>query len=201
MAYFPMFIDIYDKKCLIIGGGKIALQKVKVLLDFDANITIIAKECLEELYAYPVKIINRALEKEDVLSYFLVICATDDKVLNHEISMYCKEHNILVNVVDQKEDCTFIFPSYIKEKEVVAAFSSSGNSPVLTQYLREKNREWITPVLGEINDYFKSIREMTKQEFAYNVRRNVNKEILEKCLEKEDILTQEELDILLEKYR
>ena len=68
----------------------------------------------------------------------MVIDATDDNALNHEIAEYCKAKDSMVNAVDQKADCSFIFPSYIKEKNLVAAFSSGGNSPVLTQYLKGK---------------------------------------------------------------
>ncbi len=68
-----------------------------------------------------------------------VIAATDDQKTNHEIS-HMQRKKIPVNAVDQKEDCGFIFPSYVKEGEVVAAFSSGGQSPLITQYLKGKNR-------------------------------------------------------------
>ena len=200
MAYFPFFIDIKKKKCLVVGGGNIAYQKVKVLLDFDADVTVISKECnqrIQDLCPW----IQKEIELTDVLSFFLVVCATNDKELNHRISMYCKEKNILVNAVDQKEDCTFIFPSYIKNQEVIAAFSSSGNSPVITQYLKEKNTQWVQEPLGTINAYLKDIRPKINQEFEYNIRKRIYKDILQACIEKEDILSDTELRQVLEKYR
>ena len=95
----------------------------------------------------------------------IVVAATDDIFLNHRIAQYCKQNGIMVNAVDQKEDCSFIFPSYRKEKNLVAAFSSGGNSPVLTQYLKEKENPILTPFLGELNEYMGEIRETVIREY------------------------------------
>ena len=109
----------------------------------------------------------------------MVIAATDDNALNHEIAEYCKAKGIMVNAVDQKADCSFIFPSYIKEKNLVAAFSSSGNSPVLTQYLKGKEQEILTQFLGELNEYMGQIREKVIAEYDTEAeRKHVFKEIL-----------------------
>ena len=95
----------------------------------------------------------------------LVVAATDDKALNHDISEYCKNLGIMVNAVDQKDDCSFIFSSYIKEKNLVAAFSSGGNSPALTQYLKSEEKDILTPFLGELNEFMGSIREKVLKEY------------------------------------
>ena len=109
----------------------------------------------------------------------MVIAATDDNALNHEIAEYCKAKDIMVNAVDQKADCSFIFPSYIKEKNLVAAFSSGGNSPVLTQYLKGKEQEILTPFLGELNEYMGQIRERVIAQYDTQAeRKRVFKEIL-----------------------
>ena len=109
----------------------------------------------------------------------MVIAATDDNALNHEIAEYCKANGIMVNAVDQKADCNFIFPSYIKEKNLVAAFSSGGNSPVLTQYLKGKEQEILTPFLGELNEYMGQIRKKVIAQYDTEAeRKRVFKEIL-----------------------
>jgi uroporphyrin-III C-methyltransferase/precorrin-2 dehydrogenase/sirohydrochlorin ferrochelatase/precorrin-2 dehydrogenase/sirohydrochlorin ferrochelatase len=91
----------------------------------------------------------------------------------------CKAKDIMVNAVDQKADCSFIFPSYIKEKNLVAAFSSGGNSPVLTQYLKGKEQEILTPFLGELNEYMGQIREKVIAQYDTQAeRKRVFKEIL-----------------------
>ena len=196
MAYFPMFVDMTERECLIVGGGNVAYRKVMVMLDFGAKVTVVAEDICEELRkliagdranngwvssdaADRITIIKRKFEQKDCDGMEMVIAATDDNALNHEIAEYCKAKGIMVNAVDQKADCSFIFPSYIKEKNLVAAFSSSGNSPVLTQYLKGKEKEILTPFLGELNEYMGQIREKVIAEYDTEAeRKRVFKEIL-----------------------
>ena len=168
MAYFPMFLDIEGKHCLVVGGGKVALRKVQVLLDFGAHVTVVAQQIEKEIkdiaeqtqrkadeissMGFPrsqersesygqVTIYERAYTEEDLQDKVFVVAATDNAAVNHEIAEDARKRNIPVNAVDQPKDCTFIFPSYIRKKNVVGAFSSAGNSPVLTQYLKKQMQE------------------------------------------------------------
>lgn len=199
MAYFPMFVDMTERECLIVGGGNVAYRKVIVMLDFGAKVTVVAEDICDELRKLKIDdiasedktgsytankenritFIKRRFERKDCDGMEMVIAATDDSVLNHEIAEYCKAKDIMVNAVDQKADCSFIFPSYIKEKNLVAAFSSGGNSPVLTQYLKGKEQEILTPFLGELNEYMGQIREKVIAQYDTEAeRKRVFKEIL-----------------------
>lgn len=220
MAYFPMFVDMTERECLIVGGGNVAYRKVIVMLDFGAKVTVVAENICDELRkltiddiasedktgsytankennqtdsdaankennkpdsdaADRITIIKRKFNQKDCDGMEMVIAATDDNALNHEIAEYCKAKDIMVNAVDQKADCSFIFPSYIKEKNLVAAFSSGGNSPVLTQYLKGKEQEILTPFLGELNEYMGQIREKVIAQYDTQAeRKRVFKEIL-----------------------
>lgn len=183
MAYFPMFVDMTERECLIVGGGNVAYRKVIVMLDFGAKVTVVAEDICEELGKLTIEnqitFIKRRFERKDCDGMEMVIAATDDNSLNHEIAEYCKANGIMVNAVDQKADCSFIFPSYIKEKNLVAAFSSGGNSPVLTQYLKCKEQEILTPFLGELNEYMGQIREKVIAQYDTQAeRKRVFKEIL-----------------------
>lgn len=180
MAYFPMFVDMTERECLIVGGGNVAYRKVIVMLDFGAKVTVVAEDICDELRKLTiVTFIKRRFERKDCDGMEMVIAATDDNALNHEIAEYCKAKDIMVNAVDQKADCSFIFPSYIKEKNLVAAFSSGGNSPVLTQYLKGKEQEILTPFLGELNEYMGQIREKVIAQYDTEAeRKRVFKEIL-----------------------
>lgn len=93
-----------------------------------------------------------------------MVAATDDAGLNHEIAEAAQKQKIPVNAVDQQEYCSFIFPSYVREQELVGAFSSGGNSPVLTQYLKKYMAQILTAELGEANAYLGSIRPVVKRE-------------------------------------
>ena len=199
MAYFPMFVDMTERECLIVGGGNVAYRKVMVMLDFGAKVTVVAEDICDELRKLTIDdiasedntgsytankenritFIKRRFERKDCDGMEMVIAATDDNALNHEIAEYCKAKDIMVNAVDQKADCSFIFPSYIKEKNLVAAFSSGGNSPVLTQYLKGKEQEILTPFLGELNEYMGQIREKVIAQYDTEAeRKRVFKEIL-----------------------
>lgn len=199
MAYFPMFVDMTKRECLIVGGGNVAYRKVIVMLDFGAKVTVVAEDICDELRKLAIDdiasedktgsytankenritFIKRRFERKDCDGMEMVIAATDDSVLNHEIAEYCEAKDIMVNAVDQKADCSFIFPSYIKEKNLVAAFSSGGNSPVLTQYLKGKEQEILTPFLGELNEYMGQIREKVIAQYDTEAeRKRVFKEIL-----------------------
>lgn len=199
MAYFPMFVDMTERECLIVGGGNVAYRKVIVMLDFGAKVTVVAEDICDELRKLTIDdiasedktgsytankenritFIKRRFERKDCDGMEMVIAATDDNALNHEIAEYCKANGIMVNAVDQKADCNFIFPSYIKEKNLVAAFSSGGNSPVLTQYLKGKEQEILTPFLGELNEYMGQIREKVIAQYDTEAeRKRVFKEIL-----------------------
>ena len=199
MAYFPMFVDMTERECLIVGGGNVAYRKVIVMLDFGAKVTVVAEDICDELRKLTIDdiasedktgsytankenritFIKRRFERKDCDGMEMVIAATDDNALNHEIAEYCKANDIMVNAVDQKADCSFIFPSYIKEKNLVAAFSSGGNSPVLTQYLKGKEQEVLTPFLGELNEYMGQIREKVIAQYDTEAgRKRVFKEIL-----------------------
>lgn len=199
MAYFPMFVDMTERECLIVGGGNVAYRKVIVMLDFGAKVTVVAEDICDELRKLKIDdiasedktgsytankenritFIKRRFEPKDCDGMEMVIAATDDNALNHEIAEYCKAKDIMVNAVDQKADCSFIFPSYIKEKNLVAAFSSGGNSPVLTQYLKGKEQEILTPFLGELNEYMGQIREKVIAQYDTEAeRKRVFKEIL-----------------------
>ena len=148
MAYFPMFVQLKKKKCLVIGGGKIALRKIEVLKDFEADITVIAPEMITQIRQInQICRIFRTFMEKDFNEADFVIAATDDQKTNHEISQICRRKKIPVNAVDQKEDCSFIFPSYVKEGEVVGIIgkNGAGKSTLMKTLLR-----LIQPISGTI---------------------------------------------------
>lgn len=196
MAYFPMFIDIENKSCLVIGGGKVALRKVEYLRDFGAQVTVLAKQILPEIREMDgVESIEKSYEEADprLEDYLLVIVATDDGSFNQKITKLCREKKIPVNVVDNPKECSFILPAYLKEEKLLAAFSSGGNSPLLAQHLKEKNREILTPWLGKLNSYLGSLRpEVKKVCRTMAERKAVYKKILEAGLKEKRFLPLEE---------
>lgn len=187
MAYFPMFLDINNKWCLVVGGGEVALRKVKVLLDFGAYVSVVAWDVDKEIRKLPVSVCERHFVTEDMDGVALVVAATDDPKFNHKIAEQARIREIPVNAVDQPKDCTFIFPSYVKKQNVVGAFSSSGNSPVLAQYLKEETKKVLTDELGMINEYMGSIRSTVKGVLATeSERKKVYRAVLEELLKRNE---------------
>ncbi len=203
MAYFPMFVDLTDANCLIVGGGSVALRKVNVLLDFGAKVHVIAKEISMDLAALSEETDHLLLEQReftpfDLQDRKLVIVATSDNELNGQIYMMCSEGGIPVNVVDDQEKCSFIFPSYIKEQNLVGAFSSGGNSPALTQYLKNKEKEILTPRLGELNEVLGRWRQPIKELFPLeSSRKSAFEQLIDYALCYDGIPTDEEIEELL----
>ena len=188
MAYFPMFVQLKKKKCLVIGGGKIALRKIEVLKDFEADITVIAPEMITQIRQIDqICRIFRTFMEKDFNEADFVIAATDDQKTNH--------------AVDQKEDCNFIFPSYVKEGEVVAAFSSGGQSPLITQYLKEKIKPDLNKELGQLAQILGSLRKLAKSCIATEQERKAfYKELLQIGLEDIDSLEEQRINEIIQKY-
>ena len=167
MVYFLIFIELQDAPCLVLGGGAIAYHKVMVLRDFGAFVTVIAPNIQDSiLQTDGVECIYRTYDVMDLEGKVLVVAATNDTAVNHQISGDCRTRGIPVNVVDQPEDCDFIFPSYIRKGEVVAAFSSGGQSPVVTQYLKRRNEVVLTDTVGRLTECLGSLRQAVKEQIS-----------------------------------
>ena len=131
--FFPVSIDLNNKNVLVIGAGKIALRKVETLLNYNCNITVITKEILEEKFLElekdnKIKIFkNQEFEEKFLENIFLVITATDNEILNKEISQLCMSKNILVNNVTSKDDMNVRFMSIYEKDDIQIAISANGN--------------------------------------------------------------------------
>lgn len=141
MPYYPVFLDLSGKKTVVIGGGTVAERKIKTLLECGALIHVISRELTPELHARSkngdIKHIGYEFDEGSFEDAFLVIVATDDKTLNQMVSGIARKRNILVNVVDQPEECNFIVPSVIKRGDLQIAISTSGKSPAMAKKIRE----------------------------------------------------------------
>ncbi|MGE4547331.1 MAG: bifunctional precorrin-2 dehydrogenase/sirohydrochlorin ferrochelatase [Desulfurella sp.] len=141
MAYFPIFVDLRDKNVVIVGAGDIAYRKIKVLLPFCPKITVIAKEAneqIKELFLLKkIDLIIKEFDKNDIQQNpFLVVVAVDDLDLQKKISKMCFENNILVNSVDSKECCNFIFGSIIQNGDLVIGINTSSKAPAVSKALK-----------------------------------------------------------------
>lgn len=132
LKYFPVFLNIENKKCLVIGGGKVAFRKINKLLKYKARLTVISKNIIKEIKLLKnIKIIEKEFEEYDNLEYlkkfFLIIAATNDKKLNDNIANICIKENILINNVSSKDNMNCRFGVSIEKKEYSIAVSAKGN--------------------------------------------------------------------------
>ena len=164
MSYFPAYLKIDNKKILIIGGGKIATDKLGHLLDFTSEIVLLAEEfdknILELSQKNCIKTIQKRYEKDDIDGFDIVIVAIDDIEKQKEIYLEAKEKKILCNSVDAVEYCDFIFPSYIKKGDLTISVSTSGASPAVAKYLR-RFIEKIIP--KDIDKFLAKMKELRKK--------------------------------------
>lgn len=193
MAYFPMFVDMKNKNCLIVGGGFVALRKARMMLEFEANVRVIAPVLAKELYEVKgICLEEREFSFHDLEEQDMVIAATNLVELNEEIAAACKKRRISVNVVNLPEAGSFICPAYEKTGSVVAAFSSGGKNPAITQYLKKKIKPWMTKELAEQAEYLGSVRSKVKQQLEEKGKRKLAYEQLLAFCQKENRLPKEE---------
>ena len=145
--FFPMFVDLSDKKIVVVGGGNIATRRIKTLLQFTRNITAVAPKTTMELHelgkAGFVNLINRPVKRSDFTMAFMVIAATNDWKLNDEIYRVCKEEGIYVNVADDKSKCDFYFPGLAMKDNVVVGVTANGTNHKMARKAVEKIREML----------------------------------------------------------
>ena len=138
---FPMFVDLREKKSVVIGAGKIATRRIQTLTQFCENITVIAPEATEAVHALAadeqITWLTKAYERDDLYGADLVLAATDDPKLNDEIHSVCKCLGILVNVCSDQRKCDFQFPGIVKDEEVVIGINAAGTDHHKVKKLRE----------------------------------------------------------------
>src|SRR5580700_3127719 len=142
MGYIPIFLDVTGRECVVVGGGEVALRKVKALLEAGAHVTVVSPRVspqLESLAARGlVKHVAREYECGDIRGCVLAYAATDDPKLHRELAAEARVLGIPINVVDVPELCTFIAPAVMKRGALQIAISTSGASPAFAARLRSE---------------------------------------------------------------
>ncbi|MCG6865825.1 MAG: siroheme synthase CysG [Thiogranum sp.] len=170
MDFFPVFLDLENRNCLVVGGGRIAARKAALLLRAGAAVQVVAPQLCDELagLATDGRIVHlqREFADADIEGTVLVIAATDREAVNGRVSELATARNIPVNVVDQPELCSFIVPSVIDRSPVQVAVSTGGSSPVLARLLRARLESYVPAAYGRLARLVESFRERVKQRFS-----------------------------------
>lgn len=190
MAYFPFYIDIENKNILVVGGGTVALRKIEKLLPFKPNITVVSPKISIEILRLNVNTINREFADGDLENVFCVISATDDEQVNAHIFDLCSAKNILVNTVDDKEKCGFIFPALVQKNSVTVGITTSGKSPIYAKYLKEQFLNMLENTNSDTAETLWQYREYIKKNTAdEELRKKVFSALMSMCLCGESIDT------------
>ncbi|MDY5022543.1 MAG: bifunctional precorrin-2 dehydrogenase/sirohydrochlorin ferrochelatase [Blautia sp.] len=151
--YFPMFVNLENKNIVVVGGGNIATRRVKTLLKFTRNITVIAPQMTMELQELgktgQIVTVFRPVKRTDFKQAYMVIAATNEWKINDEIYRICKQEGIYVNVVSDKEKCDFYFPGIFMQDDLVVGITASGLDHKKARRLREEIEKALEKIAGE----------------------------------------------------
>lgn len=206
MGYFPFFMDIEGRKGVIVGGGPVAARKAEKLLAFGPKLSVIAARFGEELRgiarSYPISLLEKDYEAGDLEGAAFVIAATDDGVLNGEIADWCRARNTPVNVVDDREKCTFFFPALVKEGPLTVGISTDGKCPAAAAYLRGRVERCLPEGIGAVIDLLGQLRpEVAEISGEQSVRARVMEKLFGYSLRRGGEVTLQELRGLLHGMR
>ena len=183
MDFLPIFINIRDQPCLVVGGGEVAARKCAMLLRAGARVTMLAPALGNafdaDLAAARITHRQENFHDESVAGYVLVIAATNDDVVNRAVAAAAKTRHIPVNVVDQPALCSFIMPSIIERAPVIVAVSTGGASPVLARLLRARLESMIPTGYGRLATLAAAFRDQVKARFKPAERRRVWERVLQ----------------------
>ncbi len=142
LAYYPMFLKISGRKCVVVGGGGVARRKVRALLEHGASVEVISPDpCLELdklAETGEIKVLRRHYQAGDLQGAFLAIAATDNRALNRQVVKEARDKAVLVSVADDPENSDFILPSYVRRGALTIAVSTGGVSPALARKIRSR---------------------------------------------------------------
>ncbi len=166
MRYYPLYVNLHGKRCLVVGAGQVGRRKIAALAACGpAEVLVLdlapPRDVVEELAAAPAVVFERrAFVPADLEGRFLVIAATDDEELNWTISRECAARGILCNIVDQPEKCSFIVPALFTRGDLTVAISTGGASPALARKIRQGLGEFLGTEYGALLVLMSALRPM-----------------------------------------
>jgi precorrin-2 dehydrogenase/sirohydrochlorin ferrochelatase len=162
VRYYPLFLDISGRRCVVVGGGHVAERKVGRLLESGAAVEVVGRTLTPALATFKEegRIVHRAADYEEALirGAFLVIGATDSEAVNGRISLDARLLGIPVNIVDDPARCDFILPSLVERGDLAIAVSTGGKSPALAKKLRRELEADYGPEYGVLTDILGELR-------------------------------------------
>jgi siroheme synthase-like protein len=165
--YYPLLLNIKGKKCVVVGGGEVALRKVQMLLEHSAIVEAVSPAYCPELNQLikddAIRAVHRAYKTEDLNDALLVVAATDDAKVNEKVAAEARKKGILINVVDKPDISDFIVPSYFRRGDIIVAVSTSGKSPALARKIRADLERYMKAEYAQLAVIASEVRSELKQ--------------------------------------
>ena len=165
-SYYMACIDLTGRAVLVVGAGRVALEKIEGLLAAGAEVIVVAPQVLPEVEALGLSIVHRGYRTEDLDGKFLVVAATATTSVNRRVFRDAESRALLCNVVDVPELCSFILPAVHRHEPIAVAVSTGGASPALAQHLRDQIATVVRPEHAELAHRLRELRPWAKSHFA-----------------------------------
>ncbi len=179
---FPISVNLFRCRCLVVGGGLVATRKVSNLLQCGAFIDVVAPLFTEELERIAreglISLIPRYFDDKDIQGHMMVFAATDDEAVNQSIYQICQTEGILVNSVDDPKNCNFFVPAIVRRGALTISVSTEGNSPLLARKIREQLEDQYGPEYADYLELLGEARGVVKGIIPQENRRRVFESIL-----------------------
>ena len=172
-SFYMACLDVSGRRCVVVGGGSVGLEKATGLLACGARVTVVSPELHEAFAGLGVEWVARSYRRRDLRGAFLVIAATSIREVNERVHDDAEARGLLCNVADVPELCNFILPAVHREGPIAVAVSTGGASPALAKRLRNDVASLVGPQHAELAAELESLRPEVKQRFAtYEERRD-----------------------------
>ncbi len=174
-VFYPVYLDLRGRQCLVVGAGNIAARKARSLLEAGARVKVVSPEAVDEVSIMQGEGLlqweRRGFELGDLEGCFLVIGATDNPEVNRQVFDAAERAGMLANIVDVPELCNFIVPSVMKRGDFQVAVSTGGASPVLAREVRRRLEKQFGPQYGRVVSVLASLRATLKQRLPDEAKR------------------------------
>ena len=182
--YYMACLDLEERRCLVVGGGAIALEKTEGLLACGARVTVVAPDVSAEVAALPVQILRREYVRIDLAGRFLVVAATADEAVNRRVAADAEAERVLCNVADTPALCSFILPAVHRQGPIAVAVSTGGASPALAQRIRDDVAGLIGPEYADLAGQLERLRPWAKRHLpTYEDRREYFQRLVARALD------------------
>jgi siroheme synthase-like protein len=181
--YYPLFADLAGRRCLVVGGGPVAAEKARGLLDCGAVVAVVAPDIDDGLRRLGVELAERPYRSSDLDGCFLAVAATSDTEVNGRVFADAEARRLLCNVADVPELCSFILPAVHREGPLAIAVSTGGASPALAQRIRDEAAARYGPEYAALARRLQDLRPWAKANLpTYEARRDFFRELVEEAL-------------------